>query len=79
MDPEVFGTLFFLAFVIICFLVVLVKDAKGKNYDFWMTWGLVNLGCMIVHLTNIICHKTTIGINELEQLRQAAETLAQMQ
>ena len=79
MDPEVFGTLFFLAFVILCGVVCIVKDAKGKNYDFWMTWGLVNLGCMVVHLTNIICRKTTIGIDELEQLRQAAETLAQMQ
>ena len=79
MSAELFGTLFFLVTVILCVIIGVIKDKKGKDCDTWMSVALVSSGCMSVHLINLILGKTTIEVDELEQLRQAAETLAQIQ
>ena len=79
MNPEVFGTLFFLFFVVLFIAVSYIREKKGKKCNHLMDLSLVFIGCMSVHIANLICNKVTIDVDELEQLRKAAEILAQMQ
>lgn len=79
MNPEVFGTLFFLFFVVLFIAVCYIREKKGKKCNYLFELSLVFIGCMSVHIANLICNKVTIDVDELEQLRKAAEMLAQMQ